>query len=684
MLKRDEFLSKVVSALGIEYKLMQNITTIVPRVTLIGASAGGKSTLANKCVIKFLSQLLMNNIESVQSSKIPSDIVLLWSKSSIALMNIKLKDNLDFDLIGKNIRKEIENLCISKSCYVDDDDIDKLLEDILCPEQSKAYDLNPILNLLIGEKKQDFLFKLRSVVEEDLNIVIEGNEISIIDKVNEEKKRAKKEGKKFSKAPIIKKLLDDRLSKLDLSNIFEILSNLYQLGLDRLNILVESLSQSLKSDDEYSILLDSNNLSELDKFMYNLYQNKGYCLIVDSITYYTPISEEVRIAFNRFSSLSKMNFKDNEPILVLQDLKGISDDISLEGGLLDNFKAMSSKQVDSCIVLHSLKNPMSFLVEPLKQITSYYSNLDINVLCTYADIFMTDNIRSLFKGVNGPGTDIDANNEEFYRYSVLKSVEKLETIKSEIEGRLKGVSNSDKIGQVEMCTLVPDYIKSIDEILSNNKYSGITKLYNYDSIYELLYDTCFRVKNRYKVCNPQYEDSVKIEVNEDKLKDLVCECIRRHNLCFEKEYYRYLNYNVHWNTVYAWRDKLRFGSGHTSNAEVYDNISIYLSSMVQGFISKADLLGLLNIKIDDGIPYDVDSKIREYIKQNLEVDFKNIKSQIGLSVTYTSLKSEFNQTYYKDALVLINKRLSSEEYWKKAIINSVLKVAEQMKIKTFR
>ena len=140
MLKRDEFLSKVVSALGIEYKLMQNITTIVPRVTLIGASAGGKSTLANKCVIKFLSQLLMNNIESVQSSKIPSDIVLLWSKSSIALMNIKLKDNLDFDLIGKNIRKEIENLCISKSCYVDDDDIDKLLEDILCPEQSKAYD----------------------------------------------------------------------------------------------------------------------------------------------------------------------------------------------------------------------------------------------------------------------------------------------------------------------------------------------------------------------------------------------------------------------------------------------------------------------------------------------------------------------------------------------------------------
>ena len=52
LLKRDEFLSKVVSALGIEYKLMQNITTIVPRVTLIGASAGGKSTLANKCVIK--------------------------------------------------------------------------------------------------------------------------------------------------------------------------------------------------------------------------------------------------------------------------------------------------------------------------------------------------------------------------------------------------------------------------------------------------------------------------------------------------------------------------------------------------------------------------------------------------------------------------------------------------------
>ena len=145
-----------------------------------------------------------------------------------------------------------------------------------------------------------------------------------------------------------------------------------------------------------------------------------------------------------------------------------------------------------------------------------------------------------------------------------------------------------------------------------------------------------------------------------------------------------MNYNVHWNTVYAWRDKLRFGSGHTSNAEVYDNISIYLSSMVQGFISKADLLGLLNIKIDDDIPYDVESKIREYIKQNLEVDFKNIKSQIGLSVTYTSLKNEFNQTYYKDALVLINKRLSSEEYWKEAIINSVLKVAEQMKIKTFR
>ena len=106
--------------------------------------------------------------------------------------------------------------------------------------------------------------------------------------------------------------------------------------------------------------------------------------------------------------------------------------------------------------------------------------------------------------------------------------------------------------------------------------------------------------------------------------------------------------------------------------------------MVQGFISKADLLGLLNIKIDDDIPYDVESKIREYIKQNLEVDFKNIKSQIGLSVTYTSLKNEFNQTYYKDALVLINKRLSSEEYWKEAIINSVLKVAEQMKIKTFR
>lgn len=210
--------------------------------------------------------------------------------------------------------------------------------------------------------------------------------------------------------------------------------------------------------------------------------------------------------------------------------------------------------------------------------------------------------------------------------------------------------------------------------------NGITFKDIEEKIYKLLYDTCFKVKNRYKVCNPQYEDSVKIDINEDKLKDLVCECIRRHNLCFEKEYYRYLDYNVHWNTVYAWRDKLRFGSGHTSN----DNISIYLSSMVEGFISKADLLGLLNINIDNKIPHDVDSKIREYIKQNLEVDFKNIKSQISLSVTYTSLKNEFNQTYYKDALVLINNRFSSEEYWRKAITNSVLKVKEQMKIKTFR
>lgn len=681
MLKRDEFLSKVISALGIEYDFMQSIATIVPRVTLIGASAGGKSTLANKLIIRFLSQLLMNNIESVQSSKTPSDMVLLWSNSSIALMNIKIKDSLDFDLIGKNIRKEVENLCVSKSCDLDDDDIDNLLEAILYPEQSKAYDLNSILDLLPNEKKQDFLAELREVLEEALNIILKANGIDIKDKLEEEKKRAKKEGLKFSKAPLIKKILDDRLSKLDLSNILKVLNKLYELGLNKLNILIEGLSQSLKLDNEYSIILDPNNLTELDAFISNIYKNKAYCLIIDSITYYTPISDDVRKCFNR---LNKIDFKDNEPILVVQDLKGISDDISLEAGLLDNFKAMSSKQVDSCIVLHSLKNPMSFLVEPLKQITSYYSNLEINVLCTYADVFMTDNMRSLFKGVKGPGTDIDDTNEDFYKNSVFKSLEKLEIMKEEIEDILKGVSNEKKLGTVQMCTLVPDYIKKIDEVLKDNRISNINKLYDYDSIYELLYDTCFKVKNRYKVCNPQYEDSVKIEVNDDKLKDLVCECIRRHNLCFDKEYYRYLKYNVHWNTVYAWRDKLRFGSGHTSNAEVYDNISIYLSSMVQGFISKADLLDLLNIKIDDDIPYDVDSKIREYIKQNLEVDFKNIKSQIGLSVTYTSLKNEFNQTYYKDALVLINKRLSSEEYWKEAIINSVFKVAEQMKIKTFR
>lgn len=687
MLQRNEFLNKIINALGIEYNLMQGVASTVPRIALIGASASGKSTLVTHFVQKYLAQLLMNNIESVQSSKISSDLVLLWSRHSASVMRLKLKSNLDFDLIGKNIRKSLENLCTSKNCDIDDEDIDDfLVDDILSPVESKAYDLFPFLTLFEEDEKNEFLDNLRNELEDILMKIIEGSdgEISILDKLSEEKKQAKKMKTKFSKAPIIKKLLDDRLSKIDLSKVFKILSKLYSLALNSLDSLIGNVSQSLKTENGYSIIIDSEHLEELNRFMSKLYKDKGYCLIVEDIIYYTPIAESARNAFEKYKSYY-VKFKENEPLIVLQDLKGISDDISLEAGLLDNLKAISGKQVDSCLVLHSLKNPMSFAVEPLKYLSSYYNNLNVNVLCTYADVFMTDTIRSLFKGIEGPGTDIDIDNEEFYKYAVLKAARSLEDVKQSLESTLNDTVKVDAVGEVKVCTLVPDYVKDIDSVLvSNEEKSTILKLYDYDAIYKLLYDICIRVKSRYKTCNDQYEDSVDININDGKLDDLVTECMRRHALTCDKEYYQYVRANVHWNTVYAWRDKLRFGGGHTSNANVYDDISIYLSSMVQGFMSKSDLVGLLDIKIEGDVPNDVAIKIKQYIAENLETDLRNIKNQVGLSITYTSLRDEFNYTYFSDALILIKKKLESREYWKEAIRQSILKAAEQMKLKTFR
>ena len=68
---------------------------------------------------------------------------------------------------------------------------------------------------------------------------------------------------------------------------------------------------------------------------------------------------------------------------------------------------------------------------------------------------------------------------------------------------------------------------------------------------------------------------------------------------------------------------------------------------------------------------------------NFEIDFYKMKGNIAKELCYENMKYEFDYTYFSDALDLIYKKLSTNEYWRDSIKKVLKKYAEIEITRTF-
>lgn len=124
----------------------------------------------------------------------------------------------------------------------------------------------------------------------------------------------------------------------------------------------------------------------------------------------------------------------------------------------------------------------------------------------------------------------------------------------------------------------------------------------------------------------------------------------------------------YWTSVYTLKDKISYGNGHTTNAEVYDNFSIYPASGVETGLKGLDLKRLIkwNFNSLESVPVELQSKLMEAIEGEFR---ENVCRKLAITLTYTKLteyfygQSMYYLDWYRGLLKLYQVNLSNSKYW---------------------
>lgn len=646
---------------------------ICPSVAFAGDSGSGKSTAIIEVVNDYMVKLLGNNIGSIQSSKVRNQIVpmVMSSANDETLMMIRFSD-IHLDVFFDNARTIISETIIKENGEIEEEAINDAICEILKPKRTKAYDISMIFETNLQD---DLMDRFRYVLKDCCHKIIkkESDEDYLPDIIVDLYKAAKKSGKSTSKRDLLAKETERRIKSAnfeDLNGVFKDISKVIKQDIIQSISDLESKGVLVGTNEsDYYIVIKDTYLPEIDKFMKDLYTPSGKETVISCVTYFTPMSSYMKELFKE-----SYFYKENTPIISINDLKGLelgADSVN------ETIYSIGSIMPDRIIIFHRMKDTVKGFDSLLTSMKANFPKIPIYGVFSFADLTIGDYIRADFGSVSGPGIPVDKEQEpEYYKNSVQNAYARVEDDIKQYTKEMIPIQYDNELGSYCICSNIPEYSSDIDSILLNKRLYSKTRFSN------LMVKVINEVKYKYKKYTFIEENNdLSITINDEKLRELICSCIAKHDKRYIAEYYSYRNVNPHWNTIYKWRRMHRIGSGWKSNANVYANINIFIGPMLSSFISKSEMEDILDFKYLEDMSKV--NQIKEYFNYNLEKDIDKYKREIAKQLAYNGFSTEFDEKYYTGALDLIKEKLFSEEYWYQSLKEVMERIIEETKDKTF-
>ena len=641
------------------YKKVRSYSNGVTRIAATGGSGAGKTTSAANLMDGFSRQFIYSNIGAVQSSKLRLVVIPVYlngNSKNTCSFDICFMENPNMDLIMKEVRCSIVNkLTSAYRSFDESDDVEDIVDKILQPE-NRAYD---IFEYCSKEKKNNLIALVKDICIQ----LLDGNEeySCLFDKISELKKDAKIRGEKFNQRECAKKELDARISLYSLESIEAVILDII-LGIkrkieDKMSLFQKQGLDVEMNNNTFSIYIDEPTGELANKMFEFIFQKDGKDMVVSHLVYIVPISDDAVEVFYPESKVRPLTEKESMPCFKLYDLKG------LEAGadsIDETIIKLRESMPDAILVYQRTTDISDFFMKYINAIHYEFKKVSLHAILSHSDEAVKSYLRTSLQSFGAVRKD-DVGYAEFYKTKVNEAYNRLVQENSIYEHK---INEGDREGNVIYCSLV-DESKEIDSILGNNA------LYCPQKIVQLISNICNSNKSLWqKIQVPESQreqiENISFSFDEKKLQDFADKFVNLHKANANKQYYSQARLNPYWNTIYKWRATHRVGSGWTSSAKVYDNISIHISNVISGIINKKDIVNAIVINFPETFTEEVCDLYRERLMLNIVTDlsmYNGFYYKIKLALSYSGLNG-FENTYYKDALEMIYENLNSVEYIK--------------------
>jgi len=560
-----------------------------PIVAVVGPSSSTKSTTLAELLEKEAKKLLARNIGTKQTSLFdtllmlnsemdPGEVIIQCIVKSIDLVTFKTHLEMSLsDYLYKN-RDELDDLQLDET----------VLKNILNPTNRAYHFYNYVESTHSTESQYVDCPSLQDLQ----NIITECYEVispSLLDCVRQREKEAK---------TITPRPRKEKLFQLEVSHQFEhhpdLLDSYYAWFQKLYDHVLSQISFMSAQLDDTTFILTGNASDELLKgFMEAAYdKNSPYSIAVKQIAFLVRPSDKFSALYHKMYSAH--NYENKSLRLNVLDTPGLTQVSEEKTEIQDSFDR----------ILNMKFNALLFLCGSSRETTEYMLSREVLInnkkklgdrpllfVRTKADTVIDSFLREKARNE----TDSGKLENEFIEQNADQSYEFLLS-EIELDDQIFAKENMPTVisgKHVEFLCLEPDRIEKINEKLS--KKLDPEKLFSLLTELSLTIHDAYApaIENGIKRCVRSLQaDKAALQVNMNgymgPVSNAFANLMVQQNEKFKDSYLQYTRtkFAFHGRSVSTYVRKHRTGTGHETNANVYENFRLFISNMISRWMNQ--------------------------------------------------------------------------------------------------
>ncbi len=666
-----------------------------PTIQLFGPTKSAKSTAITELLCPASNKLLGYNVgEDAQTTLIRLVLMLnqRLSKTQVIVKCVPHKnEETMFMIFLTEFMRSMTTILYDKRDE---------LEEFVVDEEFVKRALNPqnrSFHCFDFAQKKDMTNKFKMIVSSIVQNVIEEPEL-LSDKADEEYKQRRKIKKELKKIEVYEELIQMRFHSNEehrkairewFDKLKEALFNEFQ---NNWHHVIKSESGKIEGYvicDEINEE-DSGIIGQIIRAVYE--KESAYSLVFSEVHYVTTPSEQFIEQYELFCKRDNPEQLGRKLKINIIDTMGITQSSTQKEEISSEMDKIFQRESDAYLFLcatNEMPTTYDECIDLLQTKKKSYEKKVFVICRTKADEIIRNKMVNNWRRDTGKNEIEDEQYDTYLRQAFEEFKEQM--IRSDKNVRSTEYAICNQLPIEFLCT-APDRSKEMRKVLTGGELES-------SKIYRILYDIMNRIDSSYGTQGKRLwlyskdlnHKPLHIKCKAHELNETICTALIACNMQQRNQYLQYDKKEVtyHWNSVYCFWDKLRYGNGHETRANVYGSFRLFQKNMVESWLRRMipmeDMLNDIEISFEY---LDSDPKTVEDVKTNFPTQFRKMISiswvgildRVARKLTYDCLQPRldeiFTQNYYDNAFKIslryFNEKFSDKEYWKSTLLRLLL------------